>query len=139
MLALEITLTAVALVAATVMIHAIGTTSLIRYLSRHFVDVSGHFQPHKALPATIWTAIALLMLHLAEIFLWAAAYLLVLLGGQLGTYGEAAYFSFVTYTTLGYGEVTLTDPDWRILSGVEALDGILLAGCRPSLRNRRQR
>jgi hypothetical protein len=79
------------------------------------------------------TAIVLLMLHLAEIYLWAAAYLFVLPGDQLDTYEEAAYFSFVTCTTLGYGDVTLTDHDWRILSGVEALDGILLAGWSTAL------
>ena len=51
--------------------------------------------------------------------------------GQIATFGELAtrfyYFSFVTMTTLGYGDITLNS-DWRILSGLEAIDGILLIG-----------
>ena len=36
------------------------------------------------------------------------------------------YFSIVTFTTLGYGDITLADHEWRLLSGIEALNGILL-------------
>jgi hypothetical protein len=45
----------------------------------------------------------------------------------LGTFEEAIYFSFVTFTTLGYGDITLPEI-WRILSGFEALNGVLLIG-----------
>ncbi|MFZ1537448.1 MAG: potassium channel family protein [Chromatiaceae bacterium] len=133
MLALAITLTAMALIAATVVVHAVGTQSLIRYLSRHFTDANEMFRPHEALPAFIWTAIVLLMLHVIEIHLWAAAYLFVVPGDQLDTYEKAVYLSFVTYTTLGYGDVTLTAHEWRMLTGIEALDGILLAGWSTAL------
>ncbi len=33
----------------------------------------------------------------------------------------------MTYTTLGYGDITLSGP-WRIMSGIEAINGVLLAG-----------
>ncbi len=36
-------------------------------------------------------------------------------------------FSTVTYTTLGYGDITLP-PVWRVMSGFEAMNGILLFG-----------
>jgi Ion channel len=36
------------------------------------------------------------------------------------------YFSMVTYTTLGYGDVVLRDRGWRLLGGVEALTGSLM-------------
>ena len=39
----------------------------------------------------------------------------------------ALYFSTVTYTTLGYGDVVLTPP-WRVLASLEAANGILLFG-----------
>jgi voltage-gated potassium channel len=67
-------------------------------------------------------------LHVIEIHLWALSYMLVLPGDPLDTYERAVYFSFVTFTTLGYGDVTLSMQNWRILSGVEAMNGILLAG-----------
>jgi len=43
----------------------------------------------------------------------------------LKTFEEAAYFSLVTYTTLGYGDIIL-GPTWRVLSGFEAINGIML-------------
>jgi hypothetical protein len=37
------------------------------------------------------------------------------------------YFSSVTYTTVGYGDVVLPK-GWRLAGGVEALTGILMCG-----------
>jgi voltage-gated potassium channel Kch len=39
----------------------------------------------------------------------------------------ALYFSAVTYTTTGYGDVVLPQ-GWRLQGGVEALTGILMCG-----------
>ena len=38
---------------------------------------------------------------------------------------SALYFSAVTYTTTGYGDLVLP-PEWRLLGGIEALTGILM-------------
>jgi voltage-gated potassium channel len=133
MLGLLIALTAVGLVAATVGIHAAGTHALIRSLVRRFADPDGLIKPHKTVSAVIWTAIVLLVLHVIEIYLWALAHLFLVPGDQMDTLEEALYFSFVTYTTLGYGDITLAEYDWRVLSGIEALDGILLAGWSTAL------
>jgi hypothetical protein len=43
------------------------------------------------------------------------------------SFSEAWYFSMVTFTTLGYGELTLSG-NWRLLSGIEAINGIMLIG-----------
>jgi hypothetical protein len=40
---------------------------------------------------------------------------------------SAAYFSAVTYTTTGYGDLVLP-PAWRMVGAVEALTGILMCG-----------
>ena len=125
---LELVLLAIGLVAASVMIHAFGTSYWLAYLVRRFAGDDGHFAAHMALPAVTWTAIVLMLLHVVEILLWALAYLLFLPGEHLGSFEEAAYFSVVTFTTLGYGDITLVEHDWRMLSGIEALVGILLVG-----------
>ena len=39
----------------------------------------------------------------------------------------AVYFSAVTYTTTGYGDLTLPEV-WRLVGAVEALTGILMCG-----------
>jgi hypothetical protein len=40
---------------------------------------------------------------------------------------SALYFSAVTYTTTGYGDLVLPK-EWRLVGGVEALTGILMCG-----------
>jgi len=124
---LELSLIWIFLVASTVVIHAIGTTHWVGYLLRRWSTREGHWRPHAALPVVTSTAIVLLMLHAIEVILWALAYQVLVPAGQLDTFEEAAYFSLVTFTTLGYGDITL-GPDWRLLSGIEALNGILLVG-----------
>jgi voltage-gated potassium channel Kch len=38
---------------------------------------------------------------------------------------SALYFSAVTYTTVGYGDLVLPE-QWRLVGGIEALTGILM-------------
>lgn len=115
------------LVVITVIIHGLGTTWWLRVLARRYADVDGMFRQGKSAQVLIGTVLALLVLHTLEIVVWAHAYLLMLPSGELATYEEAVYFSFVTFTTLGYGDITLTE-HWRLLSGIEALNGIMLVG-----------
>lgn len=74
-----------------------------------------------------YTAIFLMLMHYVEIMIWAAAFLVIPEVDQLNSWEEAIYFSSVTYTSLGYGDITLA-PVWRIMSGFEAMNGILLIG-----------
>ena len=68
-----------------------------------------------------WT----ILLHLIEISLWAVFY-----AWQhcLPDLNSAFYFSAMTYTTTGYGDVLLPHA-WRLVGAVEALTGILMCGC----------
>jgi hypothetical protein len=40
---------------------------------------------------------------------------------------SALYFSAVTYTTTGYGDLVLSK-EWRLVGAIEALTGILMCG-----------
>ena len=64
--------------------------------------------------------------------MWAVAYQWILPPGELANFETALYFSFVTFTTLGYGDITLSE-GWRLLSGIEALNGLLLVGWTTAL------
>lgn len=55
---LELALVAIILVAATVAIHAFGTTYWTRYLVHRYAGPDGRFKEHAALPAVTLTAIA---------------------------------------------------------------------------------
>jgi len=68
------------------------------------------------------------LLHALQTLLWASMYMTITETSQLfSSFSEAWYFSLVTFTSLGYGDVTLTG-HWRLLSGVEAINGIMLIG-----------
>lgn len=66
---------------------------------------------------------------IAEAAIWAFAFLLT---GALGGFEEALYFSLITYTTLGYGDIVLP-AQWRLLSAIEAANGIIMFGWSTSL------
>jgi voltage-gated potassium channel Kch len=120
-----------ALIGLTVSIHAVGSTFWLQFLIGRYVDQDGNWHRKSILSVLISTALFLLMLHVVQVVLWAVTYL-ALPGIGLKTFGEAFYFSLVTFTTLGYGDITL-GPEWRILSGIEAMNGILLFGWTTAL------
>jgi len=67
------------------------------------------------------------LLHVGHAMVWAGFYYFYPSSTLFGSFSEALYFSLVTLTTLGYGDITLT-PEWRLLSGLQAINGIMLIG-----------
>lgn len=123
---LKLSLVGVALIAITIVIHAIGTIRWGRVVLRRF----GAANTGKTGPGIYMltqTALVLVGLHIIEILLWTLTYRAIVPADELATFEQALYFSVVTFTTLGYGDVTLSE-GWRLLSGIEALNGILLVG-----------
>ena len=117
------------LVGATVTIHSAGTLLLLWSMVKVRSRALEHFG---FLPNTLRLTVvvlALLMLHLMEVALWAAFYNF---RGCFRDWPTSIYFSIVTYTTVGYGDVLL-DKQWRLLGGVEALTGILMASWSTAL------
>ena len=70
-----------------------------------------------------------MLIHVAEICVWAGFYRWQ---HCLPDAESAFYFSGVTYTTLGYGDVVLA-PEWRLLAPLEGLAGILMCGLSAGL------
>jgi hypothetical protein len=68
--------------------------------------------------------IGLIGIHTASAWAWAAIYLLV---GELTDLASALYFSIVTSTTLGYGDITLSER-WQLLASFQAMGGLILFG-----------
>ena len=115
------------LIVATVAIHAIGTLYWVRHLSHRFIFGKRPLDTHKSLLILSNTGLIMVMLHVIQIVLWALTYLALVPEGELDSLEEAIYFSFVTFTTLGYGDITLSE-GVRLASGIEAMNGILLVG-----------
>ena len=55
-------------------------------------------------------------------------------GGEcaLASLRPAVYFSVVTATTFGYGDITLSD-QWQLLGSFEAMGGLILFGAGTAL------
>jgi voltage-gated potassium channel len=64
-------------------------------------------------------------LHTAEIWAFAAFYLLV---GALPDLETALYFSTTSYASIGYGDVVL-GREWRLVGAIEGAMGAILLGC----------
>lgn len=61
---------------------------------------------------------------LLDIVLWAWVYRHV---GAIRGLTESLYFSGITFTTVGYGDITLSKC-WRLLTVCQAINGVLMAG-----------
>ena len=114
-------LAACGLMAVCVTIHASGLAWALRWL-RRAAESPRRFLTNLRLFIRI--AIWIVALHCLEIIAWA---LLFTWRGALPDFSTAVYFSAVTYTTTGYGDVVLP-AQWRLSSAVEALTGILMCG-----------
>jgi ion channel len=74
-----------------------------------------------------------LIAHIIEIWLFAFAYYALIHTGKFGNLlgiaeanlMDCAYFSFITYTTLGYGDVVPVG-HLRFLAGLESLTGLVM-------------
>jgi hypothetical protein len=114
---------AAALVAGTVAIHTFGTLYLFWRMDRKKLALAGKSLTYSQITLNLTAVVlALLVLHLLEVSLWAGFYTL---RGCLPDFATAAYFSIVTYATVGYGDIVLAQ-QWRMLGGVEGLAGILM-------------
>ena len=117
---LKLTL-ALCLMAVCVVIHTAGVTRALCWLRRHA-------QPAPSLWPGTWLLILLaawiILLHLVEITTWGLFYAWT---GAMNSVQTAVYFSAVTYTTTGYGDLILP-AEWRLVGAVEALTGILMCG-----------
>jgi len=107
------------LMALCVVVHAVGVTTALGWMSR----------PRRR-RFTHWTwlfirlAAWMILFHLIEITAWAWLYSWKQAMPDLQT---AIYFSATTYTTTGYGDLVLP-VEWRLVGSVEALTGILMCG-----------
>ena len=61
--------------------------------------------------------------------LWGILYLSA---GAIEGVEKAFYFSMVTYTSLGYGDVVLEKP-WRLLASFQAANGVIVFGWTTAL------
>jgi len=112
------------LISITVLTQIFGLIILSRAMP-HFVRLGRlHRHGFGKTVAMVATVFGLFLIHTVEIWTWAGAYLLL---GTLPTFADALYFSAVTFSTLGYGDIILA-PEWRLFGALEGVSGLLLIG-----------
>lgn len=115
---------AIALVLATTLVHTGCTVAVLGWLRSL---VKHHWALRSNVTRAFVLAFVVLSMSLAaylESMLWAGFYWAV---EALPTLADALYFSLVTFTTLGYGDLTL-DEEWRLLGAFQAANGIIIFG-----------
>jgi len=115
--------------ATTIVIHALAVMAAVTFV-RHEVRVG-------RAGAGFWTDVAIVGAaimfmagaHLLEISVWAFLFVAC---GEFPAFASAYYHSAVNYTTLGYGDVIMTE-SWKFLGPFEAANGMLLFGVSTAL------
>jgi hypothetical protein len=117
-------LSSLVLVAACVVLHYEVLSACQRYVP---------FVAHRQRPRTLILIGVVLALHVAEIWLFGIGYYVLAADFGLGTLQglqtpnlrDFVYFSAMTYTTVGFGDVVPIGPV-RFLAAIEAITGLVM-------------
>ena len=107
----------------TTVMHLAGISLVVKLIKAHYQ----HWRYRHSFSRAQKTGEVILLLFLLsflEIAVWGGVYLLV---GAIEKTEAALYFSMVTFTTLGYGDVVI-DERWRLMAAFEAANGIIIFG-----------
>jgi len=107
----------------TTCIHAGGMELMLRGVKNQRTGLRAWLRKTR-IYWVVTTILVMFVVALLEALAWASVYLAF---GALKGLEQALYFSLVTFTTLGYGEIVL-DERWRLLASFEAANGIIMFG-----------
>lgn len=117
------------LVVLTTAVHAVAMIGALRGLMVLHADRWARATGLTKITVVATLVLTMFLASLIEAGLWAAAYLTA---GAVSGLETALYFSTVTYTTLGYGDVVIAE-GWRLLASLEAISGIIMFGWTTAL------
>ena len=111
------------LIVATVVVHAVSLELILNALLAVRTGLEVRW---RAVTLSL-VILAVFLAHIAEICIWGAFYYLKVSPSEIPTLEAAMYFSTSCFTTVGFGDLVLSER-WRMLSGFEAIDGMILFG-----------
>lgn len=113
-----------ALIAITALLQVVFIATAMSCLHRHERWVQAPPLAVKTASALVLVLFWLMIAITASVWLWGHVFLYL----QVFTERETAlYFSTVTFTTLGYGDIVLENR-WRFLSSLTAVNGLIVFG-----------
>ena len=107
-----------------VLVHATGMRTLTDRFEKRLLTfgiMQSTWRPDALMGLVIFL---MLLLHLFEIWLWAAA---LVYSGLVQNWRAAGFFAANTYTTVGYGNFLLPD-GWHMLAPIIAISGLFTFG-----------
>jgi len=116
------------LLSLTLCLQCVGVVMLIEWLKRVLArDVHKHGPVYSA-TLVVRSAVSIVILHGLVILLWATFYRM----RCFPSWELAFYFSAVSYSTVGYGDLILPS-NWRLLGPLEGVTGMLMCGISVSI------
>jgi voltage-gated potassium channel Kch len=116
--------TAAVIVAVCLIIHVAGILLMAEWLFSHRENLERTASTRQFALLIVALFAGIMCLHIIQTSLWAVFYYLQNLFSDFET---SLYFSMVSFTTLGYGDVLLPSR-WRLLGVIEGFSGVLLCG-----------
>lgn len=121
----------VILIGLLVVLLTITVHSIITVVVRDLTNEKYHYNSSR-FRRLMYIDLIVLIIILATIFeslIWGFTFHYL---GSLESLSDALYFSLVTYTTLGYGDIVLPG-EFRLLGAIEATNGVILLGWSTAL------
>ncbi len=112
------------MVVGTVIFHFLGLAALIAILNTHIPKRLRTGPGLQRALVILFTVFGLVAMHTVEIWVYAGLYLAL---GEFKEIEAALYFSTTSFSTLGYGDVTLTH-EHRLIGAIQGINGFLLIG-----------
>ena len=115
---------AAAIVSVCLIVHVAGILLMAEWLLRRREYFERTASRKHFAPLIVMLFAGILFLHLIQTGLWAVFYYAK---GLFSDFETSLYFSMVSFTTIGYGDVLLPRK-WRLLGVIEGFSGVLLCG-----------
>ena len=115
---------AAAIVVVSLTIHLAGLLLMVEALFSRREKLEQSLNRRRSALLMISLFAGILLIHVIQTGLWAVFYYTQELFSDFET---ALYFSMVSFTTIGYGDVLLPR-NWRLLGVIEGFSGVLLCG-----------
>ena len=115
---------AAAIVTICLVTHVAGILLMAEWLLRKRDDLERTASRRYSAVLIVTLFASVLLLHVVQTSLWALFYYAQ---GLFNDFETALYFSMVSFTTIGYGDVLLPR-SWRLLGVIEGFSGVLLCG-----------
>jgi voltage-gated potassium channel len=116
------------LITLTLWLQCGGIATLISWVRGAVAGNTDKLDLFPAFALVVRITTAAVVLHLAEVLVWASFYRWVC----LPSWEAAIYFSASSYSTLGCNDVSLPSK-WRTLGPLESITGVLMCGVSVSL------